>query len=360
MDIQYLRDLISSASITPNDNGCKDIIAQYLNLSPLDLSVKNTSNYYFETKPHGPLLLFLGHTDVVDPGAYSNWKTPPFELHSNNNQLYGRGLVDMKGAIWAFSHVMQHTKTDLRIGMLLTSDEEGSGENGIPAIIPELSKHNIQPTWLLVGEPTSENLVGDTYKTARRGSAHFELSIHGKQGHTAYPHLANNPCNQLETLFRQINHLAHILPKCDLSIYHLSTNSSVENMIPQSVTIKINLRYHLSSDFQITLEALMLVDPALKYRISAQPYSSTQTSLAKIIEQVSFNLLGECARSSTLGGTSDARWFADICPNIIEYGLKNKTAHQCNESCSYQDLITLSQLYQQFVTSLSKQILKVD
>jgi succinyl-diaminopimelate desuccinylase len=353
MDTQYLKDLIAQPSITPRDHGCKDIIARYLNLSPLDLSISDTANYYFETKSDGPLLLFLGHTDVVNPGAYSSWKTPPFELHTIEEQLYGRGLVDMKGAIWAFSHVMKHTNSDLRLGMLLTSDEEGTGINGIPAIIPKLAKNHIIPSWLLVGEPTSQDQVGDTYKTARRGSAHFQLSIKGKQGHTAYPHLAKNPCNKLTAFFQQLSQLSQLLPECDLSIYHLSTNSSVENMIPQSVTIKINLRYHLMSDYELTLKTLKVIDPELKCRISAQPYSSKENLLPSIIEQVSLDVLGIHANPSVLGGTSDARWFESICPNIIEYGLKNKTAHQCNESCSYQDLLTLTHLYQHFVKSLS-------
>ncbi|MDC3180977.1 succinyl-diaminopimelate desuccinylase [Gammaproteobacteria bacterium] len=357
IDIKFLERMIEAHSVTPNDAGCKQIIGQFLDLTPKDYSKNETSNYYFETENDGPLLLFLGHTDVVPPGALSQWHTSPFTLSDQQDQLFARGLVDMKGAIWAFAHVMKYAKPNLlRLGMLLTSDEEGSAIDGIPAMAHLLRQDGIAPDWLLVGEPTSEERIGDTYKSARRGSAHFELCLTGIQGHTAYPQKADNPIRKLPRLLEIVTHLNTTLKGCDLSIYHIGANSAAENMIPQNLTVKINLRYLKDQDYHAVHKALHASDHQLKARISAKPYQSQNNDFEKIIKSISLEVLGYQAQPSIQGGTSDGRWFEKICPNILEYGLKNFSAHQCNETCHKNDLTTLITLYSTLVKKVDASI----
>lgn len=352
-DYLLLKQLIESPSVTPDDAGCKDILSHYFTQPYKDFSIKNTSNYYFETKGSGPLLLFLGHTDVVDAGDITHWQHPPFKLTQQNQTLYGRGLVDMKGAIWAFAHTLKHTQLNhIRLGLLLTSDEEGKGADGIKAIREHI--RGLNPTWVLVGEPTSKSEVGDTYKTARRGSAHFHIKLIGQQGHTAYPHLAINPSSHLPVLLTSIEKLSAMFPNDDFSIYHIKTSSNIENVIPQYIEVSLNHRFCEMKNFE-SVQAHFSMYYQFQVSISAQPYRSKQHDLEAIIQATARNVADIKAQNCHYGGTSDARWLADICPNIIEYGLKNKTAHQVDEHCAIQDLLTLQSLYQSIVQKLESQ-----
>ncbi|UTC24209.1 succinyl-diaminopimelate desuccinylase [Candidatus Comchoanobacter bicostacola] len=346
-----LKQLITKPSITPDDSGCQSIIRQFLDFQSFDLSVNNTQNTLILTPTHGPLLLFLGHTDVVAPGSLEQWDYPPFELTKKKNKLYGRGMVDMKGALWAWCSAMKRTPTsNIQLGMLITSDEEGSGTNGIKAVIPRMKELNMLPKWVLVGEPTSKENFGDCFKNGRRGSAHFYWTIDGKQGHIAYPTHAKNPSNALQSALACIEKINHTLPANNrIEIYSINTSSHIENVIPQSITLKFNIRFTHNEIIQEVSEQLKEMPFTLECQIRAHPYQSKYGTFTDLLIHSIQDTLNTTPTPCVLGGTSDGRWLADLCPEIVEFGLKNKTAHQCNEHCTVQELHDLELIYHQLI-----------
>lgn len=349
---KFLSDLIECPSITPKDAGCLKLIQALLNTAAQTFHQEDTSNAYIEMGHSGPLFLFVGHTDVVPPGPINNWHHPPFSLTEENNILYGRGLVDMKGAIYAFcsAYLQQRDQLNGRVGILLTSDEEGSGKNGLAAIIPQL---NIHAKWALVGEPTSTHQLGDTFKHQRRGSYHFHLQLQGQQGHIAYPQLSENPADHLEHFLTALTLFKKNLPSHhDLSIYSIETSSHTSNIIPGSISVQLNLRYQDPAIVNICLDFLKHYDPTIKTQAGALPYSSTPTTLKHSLVSAIHAAIGIDAQASSLGGTSDARFLAPIADEIIEFGLCSYYAHKTNEQVSISELLQLQQIYEKLLLNL--------
>lgn len=351
MDLTLLEKLIRKPSITPNDAGCIDILADYFNQSPIIVERNQTKNAYFEFGS-GPLFLFVGHTDVVSPGPLENWQSPPFSLTQKDHLLFGRGLVDMKGSIYAFSHAYQNISHKLkgRVGILLTSDEEGDGKDGLSHALDKL---NLRAKWALVGEPTSMNKLGDTYKHQRRGSNHFHLKLRGKQGHIAYPHHAKNPCDLLQRFLNELSVVKKNLPfGNDLSVFSIESASHVSNIIPSFISIQLNLRYTDLEVVKTCLDFLKGFDDQLIHILGAKPYQSHPTLLKDALTQAIWEVTQLRPKSSMLGGVSDARLLQDIATEIIEFGLCSHSAHQANEHTTLQDLEHLSLIYEKILLTL--------
>lgn len=348
---KFLSDLIACPSITPKDSGCIALIAKFLNQTPRLINRGSTSNAYFEFG-QGPLLLFVGHTDVVPPGPLDLWDHDPFRLQIKNNHYIGRGIVDMKGAVFAFCNAFKATQSQLngRVGILLTSDEEGTGVDGLAYAIPKL---NIRAHWALVGEPTSIHQMGDTYKHERRGSHYFFLRLKGKQGHIAYPHLATNPSDILKQFLQSIHSLKETFPPDnDLSIYSIETSTHTGNIIPEYITIKLNLRYKDASTISQCQKLLQIYDTGYQNEIGAKPYYSNSKQIQIALTQAIKDITGIQAQSSKLGGTSDARFLPPIADEIIEFGLRSYYAHQINEQAPIQDISNLQKIYEKLLLNL--------
>ena len=358
-DEKFLSQLLSCPSITPNDAGASEIIAQYLGISPLILDKNQTTNRLFEIQGQHPkpekYLLFVGHTDVVPPGPLEQWNNPPFE-YQHSDPIIARGIVDMKGAIWAFCCAAKNKAPDLNatIGILLTSDEEGDGIDGIQTVVQDLQQKSFYADYALVGEPTSIHQVGDCYKHARRGSFTIYASIHGRQGHTAYPQNSWSPSIPLQKLLLAFTQYKQSLPQNhDASIFSMSTPTHTSNIIPDSVQIGINIRYFDPAVITDCIKLLKQHSATITEQPGAKPYASQPTDSKLALEKAIKDTVNLQAKPSTLGGTSDARFLAPITGEIIEFGLRSEYAHHINEQATHQDLNDLRLIYEKFLINLA-------
>lgn len=360
---EIAQKLIQFDTVTPKGSDCLDFIQTYLKSLEFEvhrLPFGQVHNLFARKGTGNPHLMFVGHVDVVPPG--NGWKHPPFAGSISNNHLYGRGAVDMKGAIAAFLASLSTLKSNSSISVLLTSDEEGPAKDGIAKIVPWLQENGHVPTFALVGEPNSVNTVADTIKNGRRGSISFDIISSGKQGHVAYPHLAQNAVNPLITLLNNL--ISQPLDEgtgdfdpSNLEVVKLSVQNDVYNVIPGISSASVNIRFNTLHSFKsleeyITLEALKIKAQygAENFLItalpSAEPFISNSSEWVGLVSKAIEKVTGATPTCSTSGGTSDARFIHKICP-VVELGLSNKTAHHVDEHVSLADLICLEKIYQQ-------------
>lgn len=372
--VKILQKLIQFNTITPADNGCMKFISGYLQnlgfmITPLnfiDDKGQEIRNLYARIGQNSPNICFAGHVDVVP--VTGNWTYPPFEGKIINNNIYGRGAVDMKGAIAAFLSILPDVLTTHKasISLLLTGDEEGPATHGTQKVIEYLLKKNEQIDLCIVGEPTSVNYVGDCLKIGRRGSLNGTLTVHGDSGHVAYPHNANNP---IPTMLRLLNVLEQIefndkteqFDASNLEITSVDVGNPTENVIPGSISSRFNIRYtpkYTKESLIKYIGDLLLSTDAKNFSVtwkgnaeaflaSASPYSNFMQEAVKLVT-------GKSPTLSTSGGTSDARFITHLCP-VIECGLLNATAHKVDEYVSIDDLENLSTIYKIFFSALSRE-----
>lgn len=347
-----LIQLIQCPSITPNDAGCLEIIERYLR--PFNFSVERfdqggTSNAYVKLSRVPINLCFAGHTDVVPTIGDNLWRYPPFQGVNQEGHIYGRGAVDMKGAIAAFLSIVPRLiqETEYSLSLLFTSDEEGEALHGTQIVVKELLYRKERIDLCVVGEPTSEILVGDTLKWGRRGSLSGRALCKGVGGHVAYPQKAKNPIPFMLSFLQKL-HEKKLDDGCEgfdpsnLEITSVDVGNGVTNIIPETVNARFNIRFnphHRDQSLRSWIEdAARESDVDVEFFPSSQPfYGMTAESAHAISTCLGIPL-------STSGGTSDARFIKDLCP-VIELGLKNETAHHIDEYVSVQDLHTLSELY---------------
>jgi len=361
--IAITSELIKYQSITPLDAGIYSYIQNFLpNFRHHIIENEGVKNLFSITGKGEKHLTFLGHIDVVTPGE--NWKFGAFQPMVENGILYGRGAVDMKGAVAAFMLAAKNFLKDKnedfgQISIALSACEEGDSSNGTPKIIEWLQQNNINPNFCLTGEPTSNLMLGDMIKIGRRGSINFILKMNGAQGHVAYPHLVDNPITNLVKVLDQLksynfNDKNENFDQTNLEITSIDTGNKATNVIPASITARFNIRFN---NEQTKIGLVKLVEDIcspyqyeLSYScdsesfIGASPMSETVKSLQKIISKT----LNVTALTSTTGGTSDARFFHKIC-ETIEFGLLNKTAHKVDENVSIIDLQNLTLIYKEFL-----------
>lgn len=372
--LQLALDLMRRESVTPEDAGCQNLLAERLKILGFNcqhLRFADVDNLWAVRGQTGPLFCFAGHTDVVPAGDLSNWQHPPFEPQIIDGMLCGRGAADMKGSIAAMMTAVErfldkHPKPGFRIGWLITSDEEGDAVNGTVKVIDWLKKQKTGIDWCLVGEPSSTSEVGDVIKNGRRGSLGARMKVRGVQGHVAYPHLASNPVHLAapalaELASREWDQGNASFPPTSFQISNVTAGTGATNVIPGEMEVVFNFRFSTEqSPEQLTeaTEALLKkhgLDYAIEWNLSGMPFLTEAGSLVEAAQAAVRAVTGRATTLSTSGGTSDGRFIAPTGAQVIELGPVNATIHKVNERVSVQDLDSLSLIYEQILVELEKQ-----
>lgn len=374
--IKFAQDLIACESITPIEGGALNYLQDVLNkagfeCTRLPFSEEGTAdvdNLYAQFGSGHPHLMFAGHTDVVDPGDLSLWKYPPFAGEIHNGKLYGRGAADMKGGIACFLaaalHQVKSPDFSGTISFLITGDEEGPAINGTVKMLDWLKEKNIQPTHAIVGEPTNPSFVGEAIKIGRRGSLNGWLTVTGKQGHVAYPHLASNPIDGIALALVELKKeeldggTSHFLPS-HLEITSVDVGNKTVNVIPSEARCHFNIRYNdtftapeLETLIQRQITTALIgkdLEFSLRFQRSADCFVTEPGPWVETLTRSIFEVTNIQPSLSTSGGTSDARFIKNICP-VVELGLSNATIHQINENVSLKDMTQLTEIYEKFLT----------
>mgnify|MGYP002875859948 CR=1 FL=1 len=371
-------ELIRRPSITPMDAGALDILKMHLaplgfdchRLTFTEPGTPDVDNLYARFGSSQPHFCFAGHTDVVPPGNLLDWTSNPFEPEVRDGRLYGRGAADMKCAIAAFiaatSRVLSvfGNKLPGSISLLITGDEEGPAKNGTAKVVEWLKEHEETLDACLVGEPTNVAQIGDTIKIGRRGSMNVKITVHGTQGHVAYPDLANNPVPVLLSYLKNLND--HIFdsgtkhfPPTNLEITSIDVGNKVTNLIPAKATADLNIRFnnqHTGAELSNYLESARdqvsgknnKID--LNVSISGEAFLTPPGALTEIVSSAIIDIARIHTELSTSGGTSDARFIKDLCP-VVELGLLNETAHKANENVKIDDILTITDIYERILKS---------
>jgi len=366
-----VRELIQRESVTPNDAGCQAFLSEQL--QPLGfrceaLPFGQVSNLWARRGATAPLLVFAGHTDVVPPGPADAWDSPPFTPTVRDGLLYGRGAADMKSSIAAFvaaaqEFVQAHPRHTGSIALLITSDEEGPAVDGTVKVCDTLAARGERPDYCIVGEPTSVRTLGDTLKNGRRGSLSGRLTVHGVQGHVAYPHLARNPVHMLAPALAELTDTvwdegnAHF-PPTTFQVSNVHAGTGALNVVPGQLTLDFNFRFSTASTVEQlqTRVADMLqrhgVEHTLQWTLGAEPFLTPKGVLSDAMAQAILQETGVHAELSTTGGTSDGRFIARICPQVVEFGPLNDSIHQVNEHVRIADLEPLKNIYRRTLEQL--------
>ena len=362
---ELLSKLIAFQSVTPLDAGCQDYmikILQELGFICQRFDNPPVANFFARLGDQHPILMFAGHTDVVPVGDTTKWHTDPFCLHEQDGMLYGRGTADMKGSLAsmldaAARFVKTYPTFSGSLGFLITSGEEGDDFNlGTPFVMEQLQKQGIQPDYCVVGEPSSSKQVGDVIKIGRRGSLTATLKLHGKQGHVAYPHLAENPIHKLAPALAELTTTRwdqgniHF-PPTTLQITNIQSGGQASNIIPGELALQFNFRYSTEQTDATLKQAVQQcfahheIDPTITWRLNGQPFLTAKGRLLESCVEAIKTVTNQETELSTSGGTSDGRFIAPYGVEVIELGPLNATIHQVNECVSAADLDRLSDIY---------------
>lgn len=356
-------ELISKHSVTPNDAGCQKIIGSYL--EELGFVVQNLDSEHASNiwaclhNNKAPDLVFAGHTDVVPPGDVDSWSHPPFMPSIFEGALFGRGACDMKTAIAAMCSATKkfmHSKNKENlpnIGFLITSSEEGDSSIGTEYALKQLGNFNCK--YCIVGEPTSKENLGDIIKIGRRGSITFTVTFVGKQGHVAYPDNAYNPNVDMISFLDKLNAItwdngSNDFPASNLEITLIESGVAV-NVIPGKSICQFNIRFNTEITEQIIIEKIndLLLETKCNFdidiKLSAAPFLNKKGSLFKAMSESIHETCNIAPKSSTCGGTSDARFLTNHSEQLVEFGLINKSAHQVDEHCFLKDIELLEKIY---------------
>ena len=364
-------ELVSRESVTPEDSGCQPFIANYLASSgfkPEFMRFGNVDNLWLRRGTKSPLLVMAGHTDVVPPGAVSEWSSPPFVPTIKDGVLYGRGVADMKGGLAAMitavrNFVNRHPDHAGSVAFLLTSDEEGPSIDGTKKVVEVLKLRNEIPKWCVVGEPSSNNTPGDVVRNGRRGSLTGFLTIYGIQGHVAYPDMADNPIHKAiivlkKLLNKQWDHGNEDFPKTSFQIVGINSGEIVSNVIPGKLEIQFNFRYSTevtAEQLQQRVETLLKehkTDYDIKWTLGGLPFLTKDGTLKSGVYNAICAATGKTPQFNTCGGTSDGRFIATMGTDVVEVGLCNKTIHQVDECTPVEDLEILTSIYEKILEEL--------
>ncbi len=363
-------DLLTRQSNTPEDAGCQELMIS--RLKPLGFKIErmrfdDVDNFYARRGTAGPLLVFAGHTDVVPTGPLEKWHTPPFEPTIKDGMLYARGAADMKTSLAAFvtsieEFVAAHPNHLGSIGLLITSDEEAAAINGTVKVVEVLKARGELIDYCIVGEPTSNKVVGDMIKNGRRGSLSGKLVIKGVQGHIAYPHLVKNPIHMVAPAIKEMvdtvwDNGNEYFPPTSWQISNMNGGTGATNVVPGEVEILFNFRFSTASTEQNLKQRVhaILDKHDLSYDLDweySPPYITPRGNLVEAISSAIETCYGVTPELSTTGGTSDGRFIADICKQVIEFGPLNATIHKLNECVGVADIEPLKETYKMTLTKL--------
>lgn len=369
--LDFARNLIRQPSLTPDDAGCQDLIAEALQPAGFKaefLTYGEVRNVWLRRGQVDPLLVFAGHTDVVPTGPIEQWHYPPFSATVQDGILHGRGAADMKGSLAAMvtacqQFVVNHPNHRGSIALLITSDEEGPANNGTVKVVEMLCDREEIIDWCVVGEPTSREQTGDVIKNGRRGSLGGKLTIQGVQGHVAYPHLADNPIHRAADIVTRLTAQTwdegnEFFPPTTFQVSNLNSGTGASNVIPAQAELDFNLRYSPESSIESIKERVNALCQQVwtDYEIDwSRPNLPFQTQPGELVDAASaaiYAVTGLTTDLSTEGGTSDGRFIAPTGAQVIELGPVNRTIHQINEQVAVADLETLAIIYQKILENL--------
>jgi succinyl-diaminopimelate desuccinylase len=363
--------LMRIPSVTPDDKGCNQLMID--RLSALGFVVEpmrfgNVNNFWARYGGSGPVLCFAGHTDVVPPGPEEKWQSPPFQPAIRDGYLYGRGAADMKGSLAAMVTACEAVLSDGQnlngsIAFLVTADEEGAAVHGTREVINTLEARNEKITWCIVGEPSSTRQLGDVVKIGRRGSLHGKLTVHGVQGHVAYPQLARNPIHQAMLPLHELSNELwdggnEAFPPTSFQISNIHSGTGVDNVIPGELEAQFNFRF--STELNETLirqrtEAILdkyELEYTIEWKLSGLPFLTRNQVLINAVRESIQEVNGVVTQPSTTGGTSDGRFIAPTGAEIVELGPCNASIHKIDEHVRLADLDELSKMYQGIIRRL--------
>jgi succinyl-diaminopimelate desuccinylase len=371
--LELAKDLIARPSLTPEDVGCQDMLIA--RLEKLGFTVErmrfgNVDNFWARRGTAKPLVVFAGHTDVVPTGPIEQWHSAPFEPTIRDGMLYGRGAADMKTSIAAFvvaveEFLAKHPDHPGSIGLLITSDEEGVAVDGTVKVVEALQARHELIDYCIVGEPTSNKQVGDMIKNGRRGSLSGKLIIKGIQGHIAYPHLVKNPIHMVAPAVADLATTEwdkgnEYFPPTSWQISNFNSGTGATNVVPGHAEILFNFRFSTASTEQGLKDRVHAVldqhglEYDLEWEFSGKPYLTPKGNLVDAISAAIEQAYGVTPELSTSGGTSDGRFIADICPQVIEFGPLNATIHKINECVAVADIDPLKDTYRITLETLLK------
>jgi len=376
-NLDLLKKLIKIESISPNDNGCFDVIRQQFDgfdFSFEETNYKNISNLIITNgDSKNKTFCFLGHTDVVPPGPESEWSVPPFSGEIIDNKIYGRGAADMKGGVACFISALKEFLSEYKdpsfnIMVLLNSNEEGKLENGkVDRVINEMIDKDKFIDFCLIGEPSSSKKVGDVIRIGRRGSLSGNLKVYGIQGHVAYPKQALNPILGIGKTLEELKNMEwdrgnENFEPTSFQVSNIKSGTGAENVVPGVLEMTFNFRFspESSPDGLKKMFETLLKKSDLKYDVSwtlsALPFLTVKTEFIDIVKSSIKEINNIDTKIDNGGGTSDGRWVAPMGSEIVELGPLNKTIHQIDEHVDIEDLSTLKEIYKKILIKVHQSV----
>jgi succinyl-diaminopimelate desuccinylase len=374
-----LSELVRRPSITPNDAGCQDLIAGRLEAAGFTcerLVFGEVTNLWARCGTASPVLCFAGHTDVVPPGALGEWRTRPFEPVIDDGHLYARGAADMKSGLAAMvvaseRFVAAHPERAGSLALLITSDEEGPARDGTRKVIEMLAARGERIDWCVLGEPSSEKELGDLLRIGRRGSLSATLTVHGVQGHVAYPQLADNPIRRFAPVLAELYAIEwdqgnEWFPPTSFQFVRVEANGGAVNVTPAQLSARFNLRYSTEWDHERLRRRVHEIfdrhdiDYEIDWHLSGEPFLTHPGILIDTLLESVRAETGRTARLSTGGGTSDGRFIAPAGADVVELGPVNASIHQVNEHVRLEDVATLARIYGRVMRELLPNLLPGD
>lgn len=372
--LELAKALIARRSLTPDDAGCQEILIE--RLEKLGFRIEkmrfgNVDNFWARRGTSAPLICFAGHTDVVPTGPVEKWESAPFTPTLRDGMLFGRGAADMKTSLAAFitaieAFVADHSEHAGSIALLITSDEEGIAVDGTVKVVEALAARQEKLDYCIVGEPTCVARLGDTLKNGRRGSLSGKLTVKGVQGHIAYPYLAKNPIHLAAPAIAELAATEwdsgnEYFPPTTWQVSNMHGGTGATNVIPGTVEILFNFRFSTASTVEgLKSKVHAILDKhqleyELAWELSGRPFLTPRGDLVGAISAAIRQVTGLETELSTSGGTSDGRFIADICPQVVELGPNNATIHKLNECVALADIEPLKEIYRLTLVNLLTQ-----
>lgn len=370
-ELALLYELLKRQSVTPDDAGCQQILAgrlRSLGFICEDMPFGDVKNLWARRGTSGPLLCFAGHTDVVPPGTESEWTTDPFDPVVIDGMLYARGSADMKSGLAAMIVALERFLTSKpdhsgSIALLITSDEEGRARDGTLKVVETLQTRGEHIDWCVLGEPSSQKTLGDIVRIGRRGSLSGMLTVHGVQGHVAYPQFADNPIRRFAPILAELHATQwddgnRHFPPTSFQVVDIRSGVGAPNVTPDSLSARFNFRYSTEWDHDTLQRKVASIFDAhdieyqLDWHLSGKPFLTQEGKLTDATVQAISEITGTQAELSTGGGTSDGRFISPAGADVVELGPVNASIHKVNEHVSVDDVLLLSKIYQRILEKL--------
>ena len=370
-ELSLLFDLMRCRSITPEDAGCQDVISTRLQHSGFECEAMpfgDVTNLWARRGKSSPLFCFAGHTDVVPPGDTAAWSTDPFEPDVREGCVYGRGSADMKSGLAAMvvaveRFVREHPEHRGSIAFLITSDEEGRARDGTLKVVEALTARKEHIDWCIIGEPSSQETLGDVVRIGRRGSLSGMLEVRGVQGHVAYPHLADNPIRSFAPVLAELHEIKwddgnDYFPPTSFQVVNLQSGVGAPNVTPGGLSARFNFRYSTEWDHHGLKERVHAIidahdiDYELNWHLSGEPFLTEPGELIDAVSEAVREQTGTAPELSTAGGTSDGRFISPAGADVVELGPVSASIHKIDEHVREQDVAALSQMYQRILEKM--------